>query len=88
MEARAGRCPGELSQPDEDIAIDFALQRRTASKFTAKERGTHSQCSSRTLYDCVHRRYVYSERDRNPEHSFVSNQAHFEGRTIIDRHDQ
>ena len=88
MEARASRRPGKLAQSEEDIATDLVLQRMAASKFTAKGQGANSQCRSRPLYDREHGRHVHAERDRNPEHSFVSNEAHLERRTIIDRHDQ
>ena len=88
VEARAGRRLRELAQMNEDIAVDLALQRRAASELAAEGRGAHSQRRSRALHDRTHRRHVDAERERNPEHAFVSDQADFERGGIVDRHDQ
>ncbi len=78
VEARAGRRLRELAQMNERIAVDLALQRLAAPEFAAEERGVHSQRRSRAAHDGTHGRHVDAERQRNPEHAFVADQADFE----------
>jgi len=88
MEARTARGLRKLAQMDVDVAVDPVLQRRAAPQFAAEGQCAHPQRRSRALHNRLHRGRVYTEDERDPEDAFVSDQADFKGRSIVDRHDQ
>ena len=88
VKARARGSLRELAQLDENVLVDLALQGRAAFEFAAECGGIHLQCGPFPLHHGAYRRDIHAERERNPQHSFVSNQSNFESRRIVDRHDQ
>src|SRR5208282_215255 len=88
VEASTSGSLRELAYLDKDISVGFALQRLTASEFAAERWRVHAQRKSGALYHCSHRRLVHAEHKWNPEHAFVSDKTDFEGRRLVDGHDQ
>ena len=84
--ARGGLC--DLNYPFVDIPVQLSMQGPVLPMFAAEARGCHAQGRSGSLYQGAHRRIIYPERHRNPEHAFAANQADFQRHVSLYQREQ
>src|SRR5687768_2050373 len=72
-----GALPG-LHQLGEGIPEDLALQGKATPERLAEARRLHAQRAARSMNLGPHRRNVGSQRERNADHAFPPDEAHFQ----------
>src|ERR1700734_4154673 len=88
MKASAGSRLCQLRERYIEVTVQTSLQRRAMFELTAEWRGLHLPGGARTLHQGAKGRGVHAQHQRDPEHTFVADEADFEIGLAIDRSDQ